>query len=139
MPVNRTAAVVAVNRTVSQSGKIDRGRLTVTKVAKTPAGARVTIRTQHQKKNDTVTFALYSNINGYWAPVAELGKRRVPGFSGTITFDIDYKAITAKMQAAGVNVVMKRGAQFEINGAWASGHNWGRASQGKKGGEFRAP
>ncbi|MNC99366.1 hypothetical protein D3C83_176380 [compost metagenome] len=71
-----------------------------------------------------------------WAQAAALTQGVVVnGYEGTITFDLDYAALSAQ-----IGMPVAAGTSIEIHGHWQNtGHQWGRNSAGRPGGAVRLP
>ena len=120
----------------------EKGSLKVVSATPEPGGALVRVHTQHVRLDDTMTLSLHVVVNGRPFEFKRLGTSLPTQGSYQPEFGIhvNYAEINQILQDRGLGQLqVGPGTQFEINGLWPRGHDWGLYSRGRPGGTFIAP
>ena len=140
MPVQNATNAVSV--TATDDGKVNRGLIKVSAVAK-EGGCEVTVTSQHSNKGDKLEYQLYAKVSGRMIQIDTLAKDvEIDGHTGVVKFELDYADLTKKLRQKGgqnPNLKVEKDVPLAINCKWQTGHTWGLSSKGREGGDFNAP
>ncbi len=98
----------------------------------TAKGSHVVIRTHGAILDETMSYDLYTTINGTLVKIKELGtKTMTPGsYVLDADFELDYAELSSILQQSGASLSIGRGSKLSVMVNWPSGHNQGSGQGG---------
>ncbi len=98
----------------------------------TPTGSHIVIRTHNALLNETLTYALYTTINGTLLKIKDLGTKAMTPSSYVLDadFNLDYAELSKVLQQGGAPLSIGKGAKLSVMVTWPSGHNQGSGQGG---------